>query len=71
MKRCLKNMSKIYKGHNRHITSTPCNQLTLSNCQTKEECPTDGECQTMGAVYNCRVTSPEPRKIYFGSAEGK
>ena len=28
-------------------------------------------CQTMGAVYVCRVTSPEPRKIYFGLAEGK
>ena len=31
----------------------------------------DGKCQTMDAVYNCRVTSPEPRKIYFGLAEGK
>ena len=53
------------------ITSTPCNQLTLSNCQLKGECPTDGKCQTMDAVYSCRVTSPEPRNIYFGLAEEK
>ena len=31
----------------------------------------DGKCQTMDAVYYCRVTSPEPQKIYFGLAEGK
>ena len=31
----------------------------------------DGKSQTMDAVYNYRVTSPEPRKIYFGLAEGK
>ena len=31
----------------------------------------DSKCQTMDAVYNCRVTSPEPQKIYFGLAEGK
>ena len=30
----------------------------------------DGKFQTMDAVYDCRVYSPEPRKIYFGSAEG-
>ena len=35
-------MSKIYKGHNSKITSTPCNQLTLCNCRVKEECPMDG-----------------------------
>ena len=29
----------------------------------------DGKCQTMDAVYNCCVTSPEPRQI--GLAEGK
>ena len=31
----------------------------------------NGKCQTMDAVYNCRVTSPEPGKIYFGLADGK
>ena len=31
----------------------------------------DSKRQTMDAVYNCRVTSPEPQKIYFGLAEGK
>ena len=30
----------------------------------------DGKCQTMDAVYDCRVTSPEPRKIYIGLVEG-
>ena len=64
-------MSKIYKGHNSKITSTPCNQLTLCNCRLKGECPTDGKCQTMDAVYSCRVTSPEPRNIYFGLVEEK
>ena len=31
----------------------------------------DGKSQTMDAVYDYRVTSPEPQKIYFGLAEGK
>ena len=31
----------------------------------------DSKCQTMDSIYDCRVTSPEPRKIYFGLAEGK
>ena len=65
----MQNMSKIYKGRNSKITSTPCNQMTLCNCRVKEECPMDGKCQTMDAVYDCRITSPEPRKIYFGFAE--
>ena len=30
----------------------------------------DGKCQTMDAVYD-RVTSSEPRRIYFGVTEGK
>ena len=64
-------MSKIYKGHNSEITSTPCNQLTLCKSRVKEECPMDGKYQTIVAVYDRRVTSPEPRKIYFGLAEGK
>ena len=29
------------------------------------------KCQTIDAVYYCRANSTEPRKIYFGSAEGK
>ena len=64
-------MSKIYKGHNSKITSIPCNQLALCNCRVKEECPIDGKFQTMDEVYDCRVTSSEPQKIYFGLAEGK
>ena len=31
----------------------------------------NGKYQTMGAVYDCFATPPEPRKIYFRSAEGK
>ena len=31
----------------------------------------DDKRQTMGAVYDCRVISPEPQKIYFGLTEGK
>ena len=65
----MQNMSKIYEAHNSKITSTPCNQLALCNCRVKEEWPMDGKCQTMDAVYNCCVTSPEPRQI--GLAEGK
>ena len=68
---CMQNMSKIYKGHNSKIISTPCNQLTLCNCRVKGECPMDGKRQTIDAVHDCRVTSPEPRKIYIGLAEGK
>ena len=64
-------MSKIYKGHNSKITSTLCNQLTLCNCPVKEARSMDGKCQTMGTVYDCHVTLPEPQKIYFGLAEGK
>ena len=67
----MQNMSKIYKRRNSKITSAPCNQLALCNCQVKGECPMDGKCQTMDAVYNCHVTSSGPQKIYFGLAEGK
>ena len=67
----MQNMSKIYKGHNSKITSAPCNQLTLCNCREKGEWPMDGKCQTMDAFYDCRVTSSELQKIYFGLAEGK
>ena len=67
----MQNMSKIYKGHNSKITSTPCNQLTLSNCREKAECPMDGKCQTIDVVYDCCVTSSQPEKIYFGLAERK
>ena len=31
----------------------------------------DGKFQTMGKAYDCRVTPPELRKIYFGLAEAK
>ena len=61
----MQNMSKIYKGHSSKITSIP------RNCWVTEECPMDGKCRTMEAVYNCCVNSPEPRKIYFGFADGK
>ena len=65
---CMQNMSKTYKGHNGKITSAPCNQLTLCNCQEKGECPMDGKCQTMDVVYDCRVTSSEPQKDNGNSA---
>ena len=68
---CMQNMSKIYKEHNSKITSILWKQLTLCNCRVKEECLMDGKCQTMDAVFECRVTSPEPRKIYSGLAEEK
>ena len=64
-------MSKIYKRYNSNITSTTCNQLALCNCRVKEERLMDGKCKTMEAVYDCRVTLPEPQKIYFGFEEGK
>ena len=67
---CMQNMYKIYKEYNSNITSTPCNQLTLCNCRVKEEFPMDGKCQTLDAVYDCRFTSSEPRRIYFKLAEG-
>ena len=59
----MQNMSEIYKGHNRKITSTLCNQLTLCNYRVKDECPMDDKFQTMDAVYVFRITSPEPRNI--------
>ena len=31
----------------------------------------EGKCQTIDVVYGSRVTSPAPRKIYFGLGEGK
>ena len=68
---CMQNMSKIYKGHNSKITSTPCNQLTLYNSRVKEECPMDIKRQTMNADHDCRITSSEPREIHFALAEGK
>ena len=68
---CIQNIPKICKGHNSKIISALYNQLTLRNCRVKEECPVDSKFQTMDEVYDCPVTSPEPRKIYFGMAEGK
>ena len=62
---CMQNMSIGM------VTSAPCEQLTLCNGRVEEECPVDGKCQTMDAVCDCRVTSSEPQKIYFGLAEGK
>ena len=64
-------MSQIYKGNTSKITSTSCNQLTLCNYRVKEERPMDGKCQPINAVYDCRVSSPEPQNIYLGLAEGK
>ena len=68
---CMQNISKIYKGHNSKITSAPCNQLAICNCRKKGECPLDGKYRTMDAVYDCRVTSSEPQKIYFELEERK
>ena len=31
----------------------------------------DDKCQIIDTVYDCRVTSPEPRKLFFRLAEGK
>ena len=70
----MQNMSKIYKGHNVKITFAPCNQLTvrqLCKSRKKGECPSVGKYRTMDAVYDCRVTSSEPQKIYFGLTEVK
>ena len=64
-------MFKTYKQHNSKITSTPCNQLKLYNCRAKEECPIDSKYQTMKAVYDCRITSPDPQNIYFGLGKEK
>ena len=64
-------MFKIYKWHNTKIPSTPCHQMTLCNCRAKGECLMDGKCQTMDKVYDFRVSSPEPQKIYFELGEGK
>ena len=67
---CIQNMSKIYNDHNDKIASTSCNQITLCDCRVKKKRPTNGKCQTKDALCDCRVTLPEPRKIYFGLAEG-
>ena len=57
-------MFKIYKEHYSKITSTPCNQLKLCNCQIKAECPMDEKRQTMGTAFDCRVTAPEAQKKF-------
>ena len=31
----------------------------------------DGKCQAMDAVYDCRINSSEPQKVYFGLAKEK
>ena len=31
----------------------------------------DGKCHISNTDYDCRVTSPDPGKIYFGLEEGK
>ena len=62
----MQNMSKIYKGHNSKITSTPCNQLTLYNCREKGECPMDDKCQTMHAVYDCHFIRATKTLLWVG-----
>ena len=59
----MQNMPKICKGHNSKITSIPCNQLTLCNCQGIGESPMEAKYQVIDSVYGCSVTSPESRKI--------
>ena len=54
----MQNVSKIYKGGNSKITSTPCKEMTLCNSRAKEECHKNGKCKTMDIVYDWRVTSP-------------
>ena len=67
----MQNVSKIYKGGNSKITSTPCKEMTLCNSRVKEECNKNGKCKTMDIVYDWRVTSPNISQVYFGLAEEK
>ena len=45
--------------------------MTLCNCRVKGESSIDGKRQTMDAVYEFRITSPDPQKIYLELAERK
>ena len=57
------NMLKIIKGHNKKVTSKPCDQRPKCNCRKKAECPIEGNCLANDVVYKCDVTRPLPKKV--------
>ena len=70
--RCMKNMSKIIKGHNKKVTLKPRDQRPKCNCRKKAECPVEGNCQVNNVIYKCDLTRrPLPKKVYLGLAEGE
>ena len=47
---CMKNMSKIIKGHNKNVTSKSQDQTPKCNCRKKAECLIEGNCQVNDVV---------------------
>ena len=67
----MNNISKIIKGHNKKVTSKPCDQRPKCNCRKRAECPKEGNCQINDVVYKFDVTRPLSKKVYLGLAEGE
>ena len=62
-------MSKIIKGHNKKVTSKPCDQTPKCHCREKAKYSMEGNCQVNDVVYKYDVTRPLSKKVYLGLAE--
>ena len=68
---CMKNISKIIKGHKKKVLLKPCDQTPKCNCGKKAECPMEGNCQVNDVVCKYDITRSLPKSVYPGLAEGE
>ena len=68
---CMKNISKIIKGHKKKVLLKPCDQTPKCNCGKKAECPMEENCQVNDVVYKCDITRSLWKNVYLGLAEGE
>ena len=69
--RCMNNMSKIIKRHNKKLTLKPRDKTPKRNRRKKAQCPMEGNRQVNDVVYRCDITRPLSKKECPGLAEGE
>ena len=69
--RCMNNMSKIIKRHNKKLTLKPRDKTPKRNRRKKAQCPMEGNRQVTDVVYRCDITRPLSKKECPGLAEGE
>ena len=55
--RCMDNIEKIIKTHNKNILSKTTTNNHSCNCQRKDQCPLDGNCDVKNVIYAAHVTT--------------